>query len=127
MHMGGSALYLAAQMVLSKARTLAAHLLQADASDVSFSAGRFTVSGSELGIDLLALAEAARDPANLPEGMTTGLDADAYNDSDVFTFPNGCDAAEIELAVLHPAAGDSDRPFENIDVDGVIRRHPYGD
>jgi aerobic carbon-monoxide dehydrogenase large subunit len=97
MHMGGSALYLAAQMVLSKARTLAAHLLQADASDVSFSAGRFTVSGSELGIDLLALAEAARDPANLPEGMTTGLDADAYNDSDVFTFPNGCHAAEIEL------------------------------
>jgi hypothetical protein len=29
--------------------------------------------------------------------MTTGLDADAYNDSDVFTFPNGCHAAEIEL------------------------------
>jgi hypothetical protein len=31
MHMGGSALYLAAQMVLSKARAFAAHLLQADA------------------------------------------------------------------------------------------------
>ena len=25
------------------------------------------------------------------------LDADAYNDSDVFTFPNGCHAAEIEI------------------------------
>ena len=97
MHMGGSALYLAAQMVLSKARAIAAHLLQADASEVSFSAGRFTVSGSERGIDLLALAEAARDPTNLPDGMTPGLDADAYNDSDVFTFPNGCHAAEIEI------------------------------
>ena len=97
MHMGGTALYLAAQMVLSKARAIAAHLLQADASEVSFSAARFTVSGSERGIDLLALAEAARDPANLPDGMTPGLDADAYSDSDVFTFPNGCHAAEIEI------------------------------
>jgi len=25
------------------------------------------------------------------------LDADAYNDSDVFTFPNGCHAAEVEI------------------------------
>jgi aerobic carbon-monoxide dehydrogenase large subunit len=97
MHMGGSALYLAAQMVLSKARVIAAHLLQADASEVNFSAGRFTVGGSERGIGLLELAEAARDPANLPDGMTLGLDADAHNDSDVFTFPNGCHAAEIEI------------------------------
>ena len=62
-----------------------------------FSAGRFTVAGSERGIDLRALAEAARDPANLPDGMTPGPDADAYNDSDVFTFPNGCHTAEIEI------------------------------
>ena len=97
MHMGGTALSLAAQMVLSKAHAIAAHLLQADASEVSFGAGRFTVGGRERGIGLLALAEAARDAANLPDGMSPGLDADAYNDSDVFTFPNGCHAAEIEI------------------------------
>jgi carbon-monoxide dehydrogenase large subunit len=101
MHMGGTALYQAAQMVLSKGRAFAAHLLQADADAVSFHDGRFTVGGGERGIDLLALAEAARDPANLPAempgGLTPGLDADAYNDSDVFTFPNGCHAAEIEI------------------------------
>jgi carbon-monoxide dehydrogenase large subunit len=97
MHMGGTALYQAAQMVLSKGRAIAGHLLQADANEVSFSAGRFTVGGGERGIDLSALAEAARDPANLPDGMSPGLDADAYNDSDVFTFPNGCHAAEIEI------------------------------
>src|SRR5215472_11404611 len=101
MHMGGTALCLAVQMVLSKARAIAAHLLQADANEVSFNAGRFTVGASERSIDLLALAEAARDPANLPAnwpgGMTPGLDAEAYNDSDVFTFPNGCHAAEVEI------------------------------
>jgi carbon-monoxide dehydrogenase large subunit len=43
------------------------------------------------------LAEAARDPANLPDGMGRGLDADAYNDCDVFTFLNGCHAAEVEI------------------------------
>jgi carbon-monoxide dehydrogenase large subunit len=101
MHMGGTALCQAAQMVLSKGREIAAHLLQADANAVSFSAGRFTVGDGKRGIDLLALAEAARDPANLPASLTgemsQGLDADAYNDSDVFTFPNGCHAAEIEI------------------------------
>ena len=97
MHMGGAALYLAAQMVLSKGRAIAAHLLQADASGVSFSAGRFVIGGGERGINLLAVAEAARDPANLPDGMSPGLDADAYNDSDVFTFPNGCHVAEVEI------------------------------
>jgi aerobic carbon-monoxide dehydrogenase large subunit len=97
MHMGGTALYLAAKMVLAKGRALAAHLLQADASEVSFSAGRFTIGGGERGIDLLTLAEAARNPTNLPDGMSPGLDADAYNDSDVFTFPNGCHTAEIEI------------------------------
>ncbi len=97
MHMGGTALYQAAQMVLSKGRAIAAHLLQADANEVSFGGGRFTIGGGERGIDLLSLAAAARDPANLPDGMNPGLDADAYNDSDVFTFPNGCHAAEIEI------------------------------
>ena len=97
MHMGGTALYLAAQMVLSKGRAIAAHLLQADPGEVRFNAGRFTLGAGERGIDLPALAEAARDPANLPDGISPGLDADAYNDCDVFTFPNGCHAAEVEV------------------------------
>ncbi|HYU12287.1 MAG TPA: xanthine dehydrogenase family protein molybdopterin-binding subunit, partial [Stellaceae bacterium] len=70
MHMGGTALYQAAQMVLSKGRAIAAHLLQADANAVRFSAGRFTVGGGERGIDLLALAAASGDPANLPDGIS---------------------------------------------------------
>ena len=101
MHMGGAALYQAAQTVVAKGRALAAHLLQAEASAVNFAAGRFTIGDGERGIDLLALAEAARDPANLPAewpgGMSPGLDADAWNDCDLFTFPNGCHAAEVEI------------------------------
>ena len=66
MHMGGTAPYLAARMVLPRAARLPPHLLQGDASEVSFRRGRFTVAGGERGIHLMALAEAARDPGNLP-------------------------------------------------------------
>ncbi len=47
MHMGGTALHQAAQMVIAKGARLAAHLLQADPDDVSLPRGRFTVGGSE--------------------------------------------------------------------------------
>jgi aerobic carbon-monoxide dehydrogenase large subunit len=97
MHMGGAALHQAAQMVIAKGRAIAAHLLQAVPDEVAFASGRFTVGGGERGIDLLDVAAVARDPANLPDGMPPGLDADAYNGSDLFTFPNGCHAAEVEI------------------------------
>jgi carbon-monoxide dehydrogenase large subunit len=97
MHQGGAALVKAAQQVVEKGRAIAAGLLQADIADVVFSAGRFVVSETERQIDLLAVARAAIDPANLPEGMTPGLDCYAFNTSDVFTFPNGCHIAEVEI------------------------------
>ncbi|MGE0260459.1 MAG: xanthine dehydrogenase family protein molybdopterin-binding subunit [Alphaproteobacteria bacterium] len=97
LHMGGAALYQAARMVIAKGRVVAARLLQADPDQVMFAGGRFTAGDGERGISLIDLAAAARDPANLPDGMPPGLDADAYNDTDLFTFPNGCHAAEVEI------------------------------
>ena len=72
-------------------------MLQAGSADVVFAEGRFTVAGTEREIDLLAVARAARDRANLPEGMTPGLDSSVYNLLDLFTFPNGCHIAEVEV------------------------------
>ena len=97
MHMGGTALAEAAQAVVAKARAVAAILLQAEPADIQFADGRFTVAGNEPGIDLLAVARAAVDPANLPEGMAPGLDSYAYNPSDLVTFPSGCHVAEVEI------------------------------
>jgi aerobic carbon-monoxide dehydrogenase large subunit len=97
MHMGGAALHQAAQMVVAKGRAIAAHLLQADGGDITFAGARFAVGGGERGIELMAVAAAARDAANLPDGMEPGLDADAFNPCDVFTFPSGCHAAEVEI------------------------------
>ncbi len=97
LHMGGTALVLAIDKALDRARRLAAHLLQAAPADLSFAAGRFTVRGTERGVDLPALARAARDPSDLPDGMTPGLDAEADNPSDLITFPGGAHVAEVEV------------------------------
>ena len=97
MHQGGTALVRAAEKVIEKGRAIAAVLLQADIGDVEFSAGRFTVKGTARGIDLPAIIRAANDPASPPDGMTPGLDCYVFNQSDVFTFPNGCHIAEVEI------------------------------
>lgn len=48
-------------------------------------------------MDLMAVAVAARDPANLPDGLTPGLDTYIWNELDIITFPNGCHIAEVEV------------------------------
>ncbi len=97
MHMQGTAFVLAIDAALEKGKAVAARLLQAALAEVRFDKGRFIVSGSDRSIDLLAVARAARDPANLPDGMTPGLDSYAQNKTDKFTFPNGCHVAEVEV------------------------------
>ncbi len=97
LHMGGTALVLAMDEALARARRLAAHLLQAAPDELSFEGGRFAVRGTERTVDLPALARAARDPANLPDGMSPGLDAEADNPSDLITFPGGAHVAEVEV------------------------------
>ena len=97
MHMGGAAVVKALDATLAKARTLAAHLLQASEGELVFADGRFAVQGSDRAIALPALAQSADDPANLPDGMTKGLGVHVMNMTDVFTFPSGCHVAEVEI------------------------------
>ena len=105
MHMGGAAVVKAIDATLAKARTLAAHLLQASEGELVFADGRFAVQGSGKdggrSVALPALARSAEDPANLPDGMTPdplgGLGAHVMNMTDVFTFPSGCHVAEVEI------------------------------
>jgi carbon-monoxide dehydrogenase large subunit len=94
MHMGGAALCAAVDSVLAKAHPVAARLLQTDASQVTFGAGCFQVSGSAPRVGLLEVASAAREMA--PAG-NAGLDSFATVEDAPFTFPNGCHVAEVEI------------------------------
>jgi carbon-monoxide dehydrogenase large subunit len=102
LHLGGTALVLALEGLLAKARRIAAHFLQAAPADVAFADGAFTVSTTGRSIGIVQVAAAARDPANLPEGLAPGLEATATNVCDRYTFPNGCHVAEV---VVDPDTG----------------------
>ena len=97
LHMGGTALVKAAEGVIAKGRVLAARLLQAMPEEIVFADGRFAVAGTERHIELLALARAARDPANRAEAADGGLDTEVHHRSETYTFPNGCHVAEVEI------------------------------
>ncbi len=98
MHMGGAALCKAIDAMLAKGNAIAARLLQASPAQVTFANGHFAVrDDAARSIDLVAVARAARDPANLPDGADAGLDTYVWNLLDVITFPNGCHIAEVDV------------------------------
>lgn len=95
---GGPAIRNAVDAVIARGRTLASHLLQAEAASVRFADGRFVVEGSERGIGIIELAAAARHAENLPPGEAeAGLDADGDFAIEASTFPNGCHICEVEV------------------------------
>jgi len=97
---GGAALHEAGRAIIAKGSQLAAHLLEASVQDVVFADGAFAVAGTDLRVDLMELAQAARDPAKLPAGMDPGLDATHHRMPPAHTFPNGCHIVEVEIDPL---------------------------
>ena len=93
----GTALYEASRTIVGKGKELAAHLLEVSAQDVVFGDGMFGVPGTDLRLDIFALAKAARDPAKLPAGMQPGLDTTHTRVPPAQTFPNGCHIVEVEI------------------------------
>ena len=93
----GSALYEAGRTIVDKGTKLAAHLLEVSAQDVVFADGKFGVPGTDLRLDLLEVAKAARDTAKLPTGMEPGLDTTHHQVPTAQTFPNGCHIVEVEI------------------------------
>jgi carbon-monoxide dehydrogenase large subunit len=98
MHMGGAALCKAVDILVAKATKVAARLLQTAPERMVFADGRFSIADDPArGIDLMSVARAARDPANIPDGEAPGLDTYVWNLLDLITFPNGCHIAEVEI------------------------------
>jgi aerobic carbon-monoxide dehydrogenase large subunit len=94
---GGAALYEASQSIVKKGTQLASHLLEVGAQDIVFDDGAFSVPGTDLRVDLMEVAKAARDPAKLPAGMEPGLDTTHTRVPPAQTFPNGCHIVEVEI------------------------------
>ncbi len=85
---GGSALHLGAEKTLDAARELAAKSLEASAADLEYAAGRFSVKGTDLGVDLFELA--AQQPGqHIFTDHTSAVAGPSW--------PNGCHVSEVEI------------------------------
>jgi carbon-monoxide dehydrogenase large subunit len=85
---GGSAVRVAAERTVVKARDLAALALEAAASDIEYGNGEFVVAGTDRRIGLFDLAK--RQPGAQILLDSTSKVADA-------TWPNGCHICEVEI------------------------------
>ena len=95
---GGSAIVRAVDKIILKGSKIAAHMLEAAASDVSFEAGQFRIIGTDRQIAFRAVAKAAYTLHDFPiDAVEPGLDETAFYDPLNWTFPSGCHVCELEI------------------------------
>ncbi len=127
---GGSAIFERATAVAEKARTLAAHLLEVDPSDiVATGDGLFAVVGApERSLGWPQLAAAADDLTLLPDGMEPGLASAGQFREPGSTFPFGTHVAVVEVdtetgdvrLVRHVSVDDCGRILNPLLVEGQV-------
>jgi carbon-monoxide dehydrogenase large subunit len=95
---GGSAIMKALDKIEAKGKKIAAHLLEASASDIEFKDGKFTVIGTDKSVPFGAVAFSAYVPHNYPlDKLEPGLNETAFYDPTNFTFPGGAHICEVEV------------------------------
>ena len=130
LQVGGSAVAEAAGAVLSKARALAAHLLEAPAEDVAVFPGEgLGVAGApSTALAWAELAAAAADPDRRPPGMDAGLEAAVDFKPERSTFPFGAHLAVCEVdtetglarLLRHLAVDDAGRIHNRVLAEGQV-------
>ena len=93
---GGNALHAAAEKVIEKGRRIAGHLMEVAADDIVFEAGSFTVAGTDRSIAISEVAAVSFRPV-LPPELGLGLSGQGDFLLQGFTFPSGCQIAEVEV------------------------------
>ena len=125
---GAIAALQAADKVIEKARRIAAHMLECDEGDLDFSAGSFTVRGTQSSKSIQEIALATFAAHDLPDGVEASLDSDATFDPENFSFPHGTHlcAAEVDTETGHVrlrsyvAVDDVGKVINPMIVDGQV-------
>ena len=87
----------AADAVIENGKKFAAHLMEADASDIEFADGIFTISGTDRAMPITEVAKASFRPAGIPAELGVGLDGTGAYAAVQPSFPNGCHICEVEI------------------------------
>ena len=96
----GTAINKMSDTVIDKGKAAAAELFETSAVDIEFGEGNFRVVGTDRAIDIVDLAEKAKEMALA--GQIETLDTRETTALNPITYPNGCHVAEIEV---DPATG----------------------
>jgi carbon-monoxide dehydrogenase large subunit len=95
---GGSAIMKAADKIIAKGKTIAAHLMEAAEADIVFENGTFKVAGTDKAVPLAQAVFAAYVPHNYPsDKLEPGMDENAFYDPSNFTYPSGTQICEVEI------------------------------
>ena len=95
---GGSAMVRATEKIINKAKTIAAHLLEASEADIELKDGQFSVAGTDKSVAWGDVTLAAYVPHNYPlENLEPGLEETAFYDPSNFTYPSGAYVCEVEV------------------------------
>jgi carbon-monoxide dehydrogenase large subunit len=97
MMIGGSALRAAADEIIARGKRFAAHFMEADAADIVFADGVFTIAGTDRSMTIEHVAQMSFIPAGLPAELGVGLQGAGAFSSDAPSFPNGCHICEVEV------------------------------
>lgn len=93
----GQAIVEASVKVIEQGKQIAAHVLEASATDIEFAKGRFIIAGTDRAIGIMELAERLRGGLKLPDGMPNSLNVRHATEPVPSAFPNGCHVAEVEI------------------------------
>ncbi|MBN9101260.1 MAG: molybdopterin-dependent oxidoreductase [Pseudonocardia sp.] len=95
---GGSAVFKAANKVRDKAIRIAAHMLEADESDVELVDGVFAVRGTGgPSVTMAEVAIRAMKPHLLPPDVELGLDETAHHEPSNLSYPSGAHCCVVEI------------------------------
>jgi carbon-monoxide dehydrogenase large subunit len=100
---GGTAIVKALDKVIAKGKKIAAHLMEAQDTDVVFENGNFSVAGTDKSVPFASVSLTAYVPHNFPhDKLEPGLNENAFYDPSNFTYPSGTYICEVEI---DPATG----------------------
>jgi aerobic carbon-monoxide dehydrogenase large subunit len=94
---GGSAIVKSIEKVIEKGKKIAAHKLEANADDIEYTKGKFTVKGTDKSLTFGDIAITAYVPHVYPKDLEPGLDFSSFYDPANFTYPFGCHIAVVEV------------------------------
>jgi aerobic carbon-monoxide dehydrogenase large subunit len=126
---GGTAVFLACEKVVDKARSIAAHQFEAAEEDLEFVDGEFRVKGVPgRSMPLAEVAFEAFKAHNLPEFIEPSLEASVAYDPPNFTFPFGTHVAVVDVEeetgrvrlVRYAAVDDCGNQINPLIVEGQV-------